>query len=67
MLHNAGLSKKRAVLYNFLVALTALVGLVIGILLSQNTNGIAWIFAISGGMFIYISLVNIVSKSSSLS
>ena len=61
ILHHAGLSMKRALLYNFGAALLILVGLVLGILLGENTEANAWIFASAGGMFIYISLVDIVS------
>ena len=52
---------KRALLYNFGAALLILVGLVLGIVLGENTEANAWIFASAGGMFIYISLVDIVS------
>ena len=42
---------------NMGAALCSFVGLAIGILLGQNTNANIWIFAIAGGMFIYIALV----------
>ena len=54
---------KKALLYNFIAALTVLVGLVVGIVLGENTEANTWIFASAGGMFIYISLVDIVSNS----
>ena len=57
---------KKALLYNFGAALLILVGLVLGILLGENTEANAWIFASAGGMFIYISLVDIVSNPNKL-
>jgi hypothetical protein len=43
-----------------MAALTCYVGLVIGILLGENTNANMWIFAVAGGMFVYIALVDMV-------
>ncbi|KAH3886038.1 hypothetical protein DPMN_010039 [Dreissena polymorpha] len=56
---------KRSLLYNFLAATTCYIGLVIGILLGENTDANTWIFAIAGGMFVYISLVDMVILFSS--
>ena len=49
-------------MYNFLSALTCYAGTVIGIMLGENTHSHEWIFAIAGGMFLYISLVDMVSE-----
>lgn len=36
-------------------------GLVFGIIIGENTAGAVWIFALAGGMFLYIALVDMVS------
>ena len=54
---------KRALLYNFLSSLSCYLGLVIGIVLGENTSANTWIFAIAGGMFLYISLVDMVGDA----
>ena len=48
----------QAVCYNFLSACTCYVGLVIGILVGQTQAANEYIFAIAGGMFLYIALVD---------
>ena len=60
ILLNSGLNMRRSLCYNFLAALTCYVGLVIGIVLGENTNANMWIFAVAGGMFVYIALVDMV-------
>ena len=55
---------KQAMLANFLSACSSFLGLVIGILIGQQTaEGNQWIFAVMGGMFLYIALVDMVSVS----
>ena len=51
------MSMTRALLYNFIAATAILVGLVIGIIIGENTTANIWIFAVAGGMFVYIALV----------
>ena len=48
----------QAVCYNFLSACTCYVGLVIGILVGQTQAANEYIFAVAGGMFLYIALVD---------
>ena len=60
ILLNSGMPFRRALMYNFLSALTCYAGTVIGIMLGENTQSHEWIFAIAGGMFLYISLVDMV-------
>ncbi len=55
------MSMKQALGYNFLSACMCYLGLVTGILVQEMTHGSEWIFAIAGGMFLYISLVDMVS------
>ena len=63
ILLNSGMSVKQAVLANFLSACTCYVGLVIGIIVGESFHAGEWIFALAGGMFLYISLVDMVSGS----
>jgi hypothetical protein len=37
-------------------------GLIVGILVGENTTAHTWIFGLAGGMFLYISLVDMVRK-----
>lgn len=60
MLLNSGMRFKKAIFYNFLSACTCYIGVIIGILLGENTQSHEWIFAVAGGMFLYISLVDMV-------
>ena len=60
ILLNSGMSVKRALLYNFLSACMCYIGLIVGTLLGENTKAHDWVFAIAGGMFLYISLVDMV-------
>ena len=63
ILLNSGMSLKKALLYNFISACTCFIGLIIGILLGREDEAtIAWIFAIAGGMFLYISLVDMLPE-----
>ncbi|RUS69617.1 hypothetical protein EGW08_022621, partial [Elysia chlorotica] len=62
ILLNSGMPFRRALMYNFLSALTCYAGTVIGILLGENTHSHEWIFAIAGGMFLYISLVDMMPE-----
>ena len=49
-----------ALLCNFLSACTCYIGLIIGINIGELTSGGQWIFAIAGGMFLYIALADMV-------
>jgi len=61
VLLNAGMSIKQAIFYNFLSACTCYMGLILGILLGELDANI-YIFGIAGGMFLYISLVDMVPE-----
>ena len=54
------MSAKRALFYNELVVLPSFVGVSMGILLGENTDASTWILAVAGGIFIYISFVDMV-------
>lgn len=60
ILLNSGMSIPQAIFFNLLSALSCYVGLVFGILLGSNFAPNA-IFAIAGGMFLYIALADMVS------
>ena len=61
MLLTAGMSVKEALLANFLSALSCYIGLVIGIYVGQEGEVRFWIFAVAGGVFLYVALVDMVS------
>lgn len=65
ILLNSGMTVKRALMYNFLSACMCYLGLVVGILLGENTMAHDWVFAIAGGMFLYISLVDMMPELNS--
>lgn len=65
VLLNAGMRLKRAVMYNFLSACMCYIGMIIGIVLGENTAAHTWVFAFAGGMFLYISLVDMMPEMNS--
>ncbi|KAJ7381160.1 hypothetical protein OS493_004759 [Desmophyllum pertusum] len=67
ILLNAGMSYKMAMGYNFLSACSCYLGLVIGLILGTKTSAVMWIYPLAGGMFIYISLVDMLEEASEMS
>ncbi|XP_028393681.1 zinc transporter ZIP14-like isoform X3 [Dendronephthya gigantea] len=63
ILLNSGLSYKKAMLANFLSACLCYIGLVMGLVLGYATHAVKYIFGIAGGMFIYISLVDMLPEA----
>uniref|UniRef100_A0A8I3X050 Solute carrier family 39 member 8 n=1 Tax=Callithrix jacchus TaxID=9483 RepID=A0A8I3X050_CALJA len=61
ILLNAGMSTRQALLFNFLSACSCYVGLAFGILVGNNFAPNI-IFALAGGMFLYISLADMVRR-----
>ncbi|VDD95291.1 unnamed protein product [Enterobius vermicularis] len=63
ILINSGMSRKKALIYNLLSASTCCVGFVIGVLAGEmDRNFGQFIFALAGGMFLYISLAGMLSE-----
>ncbi|CAL1543047.1 unnamed protein product, partial [Lymnaea stagnalis] len=62
VLLQSGLSFKKALLLNLLSALTAFIGLYVGLVVSTSDEVRNWIFAVTAGMFMYIALVDLVSE-----
>ncbi|XP_076115576.1 metal cation symporter ZIP8-like isoform X2 [Mytilus galloprovincialis] len=65
ILLNSGMTVKKALMYNFLSACMCYFGLIVGILLGENTTAHDWVFAIAAGMFLYISLVDMMPEMNS--
>jgi zinc transporter ZupT len=53
-----------ALCFNFLSACCCYIGLAVGITIGENLGINEWIYAIAGGMFLYISLCNMVNQIS---
>nr|KAG5693294.1 hypothetical protein BaRGS_011615 [Batillaria attramentaria] len=58
ILLHSGLSMKRALIINFLSACVCYIGLIVGIVLGENTDANRWILALAGGLFLYVPLVD---------
>ena len=52
----------QALMYNFLSACTCYLGLALGILLGELEGSSCYIFGLAGGMFLYISLVDMMPE-----
>jgi zinc transporter ZupT len=61
VLIESGFTFRRALLFNFISACTAIIGFFIGASIAQDEGARTWIFAITAGTFAYIALVDLVS------
>nr|XP_040026764.1 zinc transporter ZIP6 isoform X3 [Gasterosteus aculeatus aculeatus] len=63
VLLKAGMTVRQAILYNVLSAMTAYLGVVIGILIGHYAENVCmWIFALTAGLFMYVALVDMVPE-----
>ncbi len=63
VLLRAGMSVKQALFYNIVSSVLCFLGMVIGVALGNLNTVSLYIFAFAAGMFIYISLVDMVNTS----
>ncbi len=61
VLLSAGMTMRQALIYNFLSACTCYLGLAVGIVLGEFEAS-QYIFALAGGMFLYIALVDMMPE-----
>ncbi|XP_074652801.1 zinc transporter ZIP10-like [Tubulanus polymorphus] len=64
MLLKAGMTVKQALFYNIVSSVLCFVGMIIGIAVGNISTASLWIFAIAGGMFVYIALVDMLPEIS---
>ena len=62
VLINQGMSIKSAIVYNLISAVLAYLGLAIGILAGNNEMGRHFILSLTAGLFLYVSLADMVSS-----
>ena len=61
ILLSSGMKWYVALMYNFLSAISAIVGMFIGVAIGRaNEDSTAWILAITAGVFLYVALVDLV-------
>lgn len=62
VLIHSRMTVRQALGFNFLSACTCYIGMVFGILLGDTTSSASFIFALAAGMFLYISLVDMMGE-----
>lgn len=62
VLLKAGMKPKQAIVYNVVSSVLAFCGMLIGVMLGNIESASLWIFTIVGGMFLYVSLVDMLPE-----
>lgn len=62
VLLKAGMSARDAVYYNLLSSILSFIGMLVGIVIGHQEQASAWVFAVAAGLFLYIALVDMVSR-----
>ncbi|CAB4024526.1 Zinc transporter ZIP10 [Paramuricea clavata] len=62
VLVKAGMTVKQAITYNMVSAVISFLGMIVGILIGSNESSIVWVLALTAGMFLYISLVDMLPE-----
>lgn len=62
MLLRSGMSIKQALVYNIVSSILCIFGMVAGLLLGNMEAAHGWIYSLTAGIFIYISLVDMVRE-----
>lgn len=57
----SGLTFRQAVTYNVASAIISYIGLVLGVIIGDIHSAHSWVLALTAGMFLYVSLVDMVS------
>lgn len=61
ILLKSGLTFRQAVTYNVASAIISYIGLVLGVIIGDIHSAHSWVLALTAGMFLYVSLVDMVS------
>jgi zinc transporter ZupT len=59
------MSVRQALFYNLVSSVLSVVGMVVGVLIGNIGSASAWIFGLTAGIFVYISLVDMVTQTCS--
>ncbi|PFX24235.1 zinc transporter ZIP10-like [Stylophora pistillata] len=64
VLLKSGLTFRQALAYNFASAIISYIGLILGIIIGDMQSAHTWVLALTAGMFLYISLVDMLPELS---
>lgn len=64
ILLKSGLTFRQALAYNFASAIISYIGLILGIIIGDLDSAHTWVLALTAGMFLYISLVDMLPELS---
>jgi len=66
VLLKAGMTMRQALVYNMVSSALCFAGMAIGVAIGNVESAIAWIFAATAGIFLYIALVDMVNMAKDL-